>query len=50
MLGGLEKFEVEGRRLVDRPRNMWRNCIQEGLALMGLESIGQKTVSNGGES
>lgn len=37
MLGALERFEVEGRRPVCRSRKMWRRCVQEDMALMGLD-------------
>ncbi len=33
----LERLEVEGRRPVRRPRKTWRRCIQENMALMGLD-------------
>ncbi len=35
-LGG-RSLEAEGRRPVGRPRKTWRRCIQEDLALMGLD-------------
>lgn len=36
MQGALKRLEVEGRRQVGRPRKTWIKCIQEALALMGL--------------
>ncbi len=37
VLGVVERLEVEGRRPVGRPRKMWRRCVQEDLALVGLD-------------
>ncbi len=37
MLGVLERLQVEGKRPVGRPRKMWKSCIQEDLAWMGLD-------------